>query len=84
LVFKNNPEQLQRLTAPLEDKAINYIITQANVSEKQVSRDELLAEQENASLGDVLLTSAPTTAAIADDSAVDHDARTCNDPTHNH
>lgn len=83
--YQKHPEQLQRLTAPLlEDKAVDYIITQAKVSEKQVSRDELFAEQENASLGDVLLTSAPTTAAIADDSAVDHDVHTCNDPTHNH
>ncbi len=83
--YQRHPEQLQRLTAPLlEDKAVDYIITQAKITEKQVSRDELFADQENATLGDVLLATAPTTTAIADDSAVDHDAHTCNDPTHNH
>ncbi|MBM3602882.1 MAG: trigger factor, partial [Alphaproteobacteria bacterium] len=83
--YQKYPEQLQRLTAPmLEEKAVDYVLTQAKVQEKLVSRVDLIAEQEKASLGDVLMASAPTSVAVSDDSAVDHDAHTCNDPTYNH
>jgi hypothetical protein len=68
------------LTAPvLEDKVVDYILTQVTVTEKPVSAEELAALAED--VGNSLLPSA--VAGDADD-AVDHDAHTCNDPSHHH
>ena len=45
--YRNNPDALQALRAPIyEEKVVDYILEFAEVSEKKVSRDELLAEEE--------------------------------------
>jgi trigger factor len=78
--YQRNPSYLQRLTAPvLEDKVVDYILTQVTVTEKPVSAEELAALAED--VGNSLLPSA--VAGDADD-AVDHDAHTCNDPSYHH
>ncbi len=46
-MFRKNPQALAGIRAPLfEDKVIDFILELADVSEKQVSRDELLADDE--------------------------------------
>jgi trigger factor len=45
--FRKNPQALAGIRAPLfEDKVIDFILELADVNEKQVSRDELLADDE--------------------------------------
>lgn len=45
--YQQNPQHLEELKGPiLEEKAVDYIIEQAQVSEKKVSIEELLAEEE--------------------------------------
>lgn len=46
-MFRKNPQALAGIRAPLfEDKVIDFILELADVSEKKVSRDELLADDE--------------------------------------
>ena len=46
--YRNNPAALAAVRAPLfEDKVVDFILELANVSEKQVSREELFKEDEN-------------------------------------
>jgi trigger factor len=43
--YRNNPEALQTLRAPIfEEKVVDYILELADVTDKSVSREELLAE----------------------------------------
>ena len=43
--YRNNPEALQTLRAPIfEEKVVDYILELADVTDKTVSKDELLAE----------------------------------------
>jgi len=45
--YKNNPDALQTLRAPIfEEKVVDYILELAEVSDKAVSKDELLADEE--------------------------------------
>lgn len=45
--FRKNPQAMAGIRAPLfEDKVIDFILELADVNEKQVSRDELLADDE--------------------------------------
>ncbi len=45
--YKNNPEAMQAVQSPLlEDKVVDYILELANVSEKTVTLEELMAEPE--------------------------------------
>ncbi|MBT3989766.1 MAG: trigger factor [Rhodospirillaceae bacterium] len=47
--YKNNPEAMQAVQSPLlEDKVVDYILELANVSEKVVTIEELMAEPEEA------------------------------------
>jgi trigger factor len=46
--YRNNPAALAAVRAPLfEDKVVDFILELANVSEKQVSREELFKEDED-------------------------------------
>ena len=43
--FRNNPSALDHLRAPLyEDKVVDFILQMANVSERQVTPAELMAD----------------------------------------
>ena len=43
--FRNNPSALEHLRAPLyEDKVVDFILQMANVSERQVTPEELMAD----------------------------------------
>jgi trigger factor len=43
--FRNNPTAVEHLRAPLyEDKVVDFILQMANVSERQVTPDELMAD----------------------------------------
>jgi trigger factor len=43
--FRNNPSALEQLRAPLyEDKVVDFILQMANVSEKKVTPEELMAD----------------------------------------
>jgi trigger factor len=45
--FRNNPSALDHLRAPLyEDKVVDFILQMANVSERQVTPEELMADPE--------------------------------------
>ena len=45
--YRNNPEALQALRAPIfEEKTVDYILELAQVTEKTVTKDELLAEED--------------------------------------
>jgi trigger factor len=45
--YRNNPQALAQLRAPIyEDKVVDFILELANVTEKQVSREDLLKEDE--------------------------------------
>jgi len=47
--YRNNPEAMQSLTAPLyEDKVIDFILELAKITDRTVSLEELLAEPEEA------------------------------------
>ncbi len=46
--YKENPEVLSRLRAPLlEDKVVNFILEMAKIADREVSRDELMREPED-------------------------------------
>jgi trigger factor len=46
--YRNNPTALAQLRAPLfEDKVIDFIVELADVTEKKVSRDELLKDEDD-------------------------------------
>lgn len=46
--YKENPEALSRLRAPLlEDKVVNFILEMVKVADREVSREELLFEPED-------------------------------------
>jgi trigger factor len=45
--YRNNPEAIQALRAPIfEEKTVDYILELSEVTEKKVSKDELLADEE--------------------------------------
>jgi len=45
--YRNNPEAIQALRAPIfEEKTVDYILELCEVTEKKVSKDELLADEE--------------------------------------
>jgi trigger factor len=65
--FRNNPSALEHLRAPLyEDKVVDFILQLANVSERQVTPEELMAEPEADATGE-------TAAGAAVAAAVDED-----------
>ncbi|HWT29982.1 MAG TPA: trigger factor [Propylenella sp.] len=46
--YKNNPDALQTLRAPIfEEKVVDYILEFADVTDKTVSKEELLADEED-------------------------------------
>ena len=46
--YRNNPNALAQLRAPIyEDKVVDFLLELANVTEKKVSRDDLLKEDED-------------------------------------
>jgi trigger factor len=46
--YRNNPGALAAVRAPLfEDKVVDFLLELADVSEKQVSREELFKEEED-------------------------------------
>jgi trigger factor len=50
--YRKNPQALAELRAPIfEEKVIDHILAGAKVTEKTVSRDELLADDESSDLG---------------------------------
>ncbi|MBN9064018.1 MAG: trigger factor [Rhizobiales bacterium 65-9] len=53
--YRKNPQALAELRAPIfEEKVIDHILAGAKVTDKTVSRDELLADEESAELGKAL------------------------------
>ena len=45
--YRNNPQALASLQAPVyEEKVVDYILELANVTDKTVSKEELMAEDE--------------------------------------
>ena len=45
--YRSNPEAIQALRAPIfEEKTVDYILELCEVTEKKVSKDELLADDE--------------------------------------
>ena len=45
--FRNNPQAMAQIQAPLfEDKVIDHVLSQAKVTERKVSKEELTAEDE--------------------------------------
>ena len=64
--FRNNPSAVEHLRAPLyEDKVVDFILQMADVSEQQVTPEELMTEPE----------AAGETAAAGQQTAGDDDAR---------
>jgi trigger factor len=50
--YRSNPDALQTLRAPIfEEKVVDYILEFADVSDKTVSKEELLADSEEDSIG---------------------------------
>jgi trigger factor len=46
--YRNNPEAIQALRAPIfEEKTVDYILELTEVTEKKVSKEELLADDED-------------------------------------
>ena len=46
--YRNNPQALQQLRAPIfEEKVVDYILELSNVTDKKVSKEELLADEED-------------------------------------
>ncbi|CKY45750.1 trigger factor [Mycobacterium tuberculosis] len=46
--YRSNPNALAQLRAPIyEDKVVDFILELANVTEKKVTRDDLLKEKED-------------------------------------
>lgn len=50
--FQNNPQALEQLRAPLfEDKVVDFIFEMGKISEKTVTKDELIADPDDAAAG---------------------------------
>jgi trigger factor len=65
--FRNNPSALEHLRAPLyEDKVVDFILQLANVSERQVTPEELMAEPEADATGETA-AGAAVAAAVEED-----------------
>jgi trigger factor len=46
--YKSNPEALQTLRAPIfEEKVVDYILELSDVTDKRISKEELLADDED-------------------------------------
>ena len=46
--YRSNPEALQQLRAPIfEEKVVDYILELSDVTDKKVSKEELLADEED-------------------------------------
>jgi trigger factor len=46
--YRNNPAAMENLRAPLyEDKVVSYVLAQVKLNEKQVSKEELTASDED-------------------------------------
>ncbi|MET0606476.1 MAG: trigger factor [Beijerinckiaceae bacterium] len=53
--YRKNPQALAELRAPIfEEKVVDHILGSAKVTDKLVSRDELLADEESADLGNAV------------------------------
>jgi len=51
--YRNNPDALQTLRAPIfEEKVVDYILEFADVTDRPVSKEELMADDEDDALGD--------------------------------
>ncbi len=50
--YKNNPEAMEELSAPLyEEKVVNFILEQASITEKTATKDELIKTMEDETAG---------------------------------
>ena len=50
--YKNNPEAMEELSAPLyEEKVVNFILEQASITEKTATKDELIKTMEDEATG---------------------------------
>jgi len=50
--YKNNPEAMEELSAPLyEEKVVNFILEQASITEKMATKDELIKTMEDEAAG---------------------------------
>jgi trigger factor len=50
--FRSNPQAMAQIQAPLfEDKVIDYVVAQAKVTERKVSKEELTADDEDETIG---------------------------------
>ena len=50
--YKNNPEAMEELSAPLyEEKVVNFILEQASITEKTATKDELIKTMEDEAAG---------------------------------
>jgi trigger factor len=50
--YKNNPEAMEELSAPLyEEKVVNFILEQASITEKTATKDELIKTMEEEAAG---------------------------------
>ena len=50
--YKNNPEAMEELSAPLyEEKVVNFILEQASITEKTATKDELIKTMEDQAAG---------------------------------
>jgi trigger factor len=59
--YRKNPQALAEIRAPLfEDKVVDHILASASITDKPVSREQLLAEDED---GDAKSPAAPTASA---------------------
>ena len=51
--YKNNPEAMEELSAPLyEEKVVNFILEQASITEKRATKDELIKTMEDEAAGE--------------------------------
>jgi trigger factor len=68
--FRNNPSALEHLRAPLyEDKVVDFILQLANVSERQVTPEELMAEPDADPASEAASAAAAAAATEADETA---------------
>ena len=50
--YKNNPEAMEELSAPLyEEKVVNFILEQASITEKMATKDGLIKTMEDEAAG---------------------------------
>lgn len=80
--YQKNPQALNEFRAPIfEDKVIDFIVELAQVTDKEVSREELFAEDDSNMLPHI----PPHDHDHDHDHAGHtHDGEVCTDPTHNH